>query len=136
MAPRAGQPLDHVTTLGESERRERGPRCISPAELPALLSEVAPAARSSMQGWRRAEPLARGEPRCAAALYLPRPHHRLVSICVCRLRVSQNDFAHGLIGVIAELPGYRVYDKPSGTCIAKLGHSIVRGHIGCNYSYI
>ena len=86
-----------MTTLGESERRERGPRCISPAELPALLSEVAPAARSSMQGWRRAEPLARGEPRCAAALYLPRPHHRLVSICVCRLRVSQNDFAHGLI---------------------------------------
>jgi hypothetical protein len=31
----------HVTTLGE-ERRERGPRCISPAELPAPLSEVAP----------------------------------------------------------------------------------------------
>ena len=98
MAPRAGQPLatarprdDDVTTLGESERRQRGPRCISPAaELPALLSEVAPAARSSMQGWRRAEPLARGEPSCAAALY--RAHNTAGSVAVWQVSASQNDF--------------------------------------------
>jgi hypothetical protein len=43
-----------------------------------------------MQGWRRAEPLARGEPRCAAALY--RAHNTAGSVAVWLVSASQNDF--------------------------------------------